>query len=514
MSDTIAAVATGAGISAVGIVRVSGNNALTVADNVFRAACGVSVLDFKPRRMYYGEFVDKTGGDGKTGDGKTGGKTGDGSLSYSPAGVRQRTVPCLTAPPSLTVPCLILDLCLCTISRAPSSYTGEDTVEFHCHGSPVVLAEVLRVLFKYDVRQALPGEFTRRAFLNGRMDLVQAEAVIDLIEAETPAAARNSAGQLRGAISLKMDSVYSRLLDIMAHFHAVIDYPDEDIDDFKLKDYLSTLHTIDDELRQMLETHERCKVLREGIPTAIIGRPNTGKSSLLNALLGYDRAIVTEIAGTTRDTVEEKILIGNVLLRLIDTAGLRKTVDSIEKLGVERTLAAISGAGLVILVLDGSEPLRNEDYDALRSIPPDVPKIAVVNKSDLPSVLDVNDLAKLGIENCTVSALSGEGLDSLDEEIRKLFPVFEGEQSERMVSYTRPEQYVRGELITNARQAEAISRAKASICLAISALTASVTPDAVLTDLESALAAIGEVTGKTIREDIVSRIFERFCVGK
>ena len=468
LSDTIAAIATCGGVSAIGVVRVSGDNALTVADNVFRAACGVRASDFEPRRMYYGEFV----------------------------GTQENRPP------------VFIDLCLCTISRAPNSYTGEDTVEFHCHGSPIVLSEVLRILFKLGVRQALPGEFTKRAFLNGRMDLIQAEAVIDLIEAETPAAAQNAAGQLHGAISLKMESVYNKLIDIMAHFHAVIDYPDEDIDDFKVKDYLLTLRSIDDELRRMLETHERSKFLREGVPTAIIGRPNTGKSSLLNALLGYDRAIVTEVAGTTRDTIEEKILIGNVLLRLIDTAGLRKTDDSIEKLGVERTFAAISGAGLVILVLDGSEPLKNEDYDALRSIPPDVPKIAVVNKSDLPVVLEDSELKGLGIKYCSVSALSGEGLNSLDEEIRKLFPVFNGDLS------THGEQSVRGELLTNTRQAEAISRAKVSICTAISALTDSVTPDAILMELESALAAIGEVTGKTMREDIVSRIFERFCVGK
>jgi len=475
LSDTIAAVATGGGVSAIGIVRVSGSDALTVADNVFCAACGVRVMDFECRKMYYGEFRDCQV------------CQRDGSSD---------TKVCQENRPSDT----LIDICLCTISRAPNSYTGEDTVEFHCHGSSVVLSEVLRVLFKNGVRHALPGEFTKRAFLNGRMDLVQAEAVIDLIEAESPAAAQNAAGQLHGAISLKMDSAYNRLVDIMAHFHAVIDYPDEDIDEFKLQDYLKTLKDIDDEFRRLLETHDRGKVLREGVPTAIIGRPNTGKSSLLNALLGYDRAIVTEVAGTTRDTIEEKILVGNVLLRLIDTAGLRSTNDSIEKLGVERTLAAISGAGLVILVLDGSEPLKNEDHDALRSIPPDVPKIAVVNKSDLPAVLTVNELAELGIENCTISALSGEGLDSLDEEIQKLFPVFK--------------QNTACDLLTNTRQAEAVSRAKNSICSAITALTATITPDAVLIDLEAAIAAIGEVTGKTMREDIVSRIFERFCVGK
>ena len=455
MSDTIAAVATGNTVSAIGIIRISGDNALTAADNMFLAKCGVRLKEAENRHMYYGELVCNS---------------------------------------------KIIDLCLCTVSRAPDSYTGEDTVEFHCHGSPVVLAEVLYELFSKGVRQALPGEFTKRAFLNGRMDLTQAEAVIDLIESETPSSAYNAAGQLHGAISLKMDAIYSKIIDMMAHFHVVIDYHDEDIDDFRLQDYLTTLDDIKKEFLQMLDTHERSKVLHEGIPTAIIGRPNTGKSSLLNALLGYDRAIVTEIAGTTRDTIEEKVLIGKVLLRLIDTAGLRNTDDSIEKLGVERALQAISSAGLVILVLDGSETLKNEDYDVLRLIPLDIPKIAVINKSDLPTVLESGELAKLKVEFCMISALSGEGLDSLDEKIQKMFPEFKDTPS--------------GELLTNTRQVDAISRATKSILLAIDALNASVTPDAVLTDLEAALTAIGEVTGKTMREEIVNRIFERFCVGK
>jgi len=465
MSDTIAAIATGIVVSAIGIVRVSGTDALTVADNLFAAASGVRVKDFEDRRLYYGELID--------------GAADNRPLSR------------------------IIDLCLCTISRAPNSYTGENTVEFHCHGSPVVLADVLQVLYKHGVRQALPGEFTKRAFLNGRMDLTQAEAVIDLIESETSAAAKNAVGQLHGTISIKMDAVYNRLVDIMAHFHAVLDYPDEDIDEFKLQNYLDTLHNVEDDLQRLISTYERGKVLRDGIPTAIIGRPNTGKSSLLNALLGYERAIVTDIAGTTRDTIEEKLLIGNVLLRLIDTAGFRVADDTIEKLGVSRTLAAISGAGLVILVLDSSEKLTPEDYDALRSIPPDIPKVAVVNKSDLPAVLEENELKELGIKYYSVSALSGEGLNHLDEEIRKMFPDFE------VSSYGGP-----SVLLANARQADAISRAAESLRLAIEALTASATPDAVLTDLEASLTAIGEVTGKTMREDIVSRIFERFCIGK
>ena len=474
MSDTIAAIATGGVISAIGIIRISGPKALTAADNIFRAANGVRIKDADSNRMYYGELFN-------------GGCVGNNSFvegsssTYAESGN-------------------LIDLCLCVVSRGPASYTGEDTVEFHCHGSPVVLAEVLRSLFACGVRQALPGEFTKRAFLNGRMDLSQAEAVIDLIESETPVAALNAAGQLRGAIGLKMEHIYDRLLDIIAHFHAVIDYPDEDIDEFEMQNYLNVLREADSEFRRMLETHERGRVLREGIPTAIIGRPNTGKSSLLNALLGYNRAIVTEVAGTTRDTIEEKLLVGNVLLRLIDTAGLRETDDRIEKMGVERTLAALRGAKLVILVLDGSEPLKSEDFDALQSIPTDTPKIAVVNKSDLPAALEEAELKKLDIKYCNVSALSGDGLDSFESDLRGMFPEFGVSPS--------------GEILTNVRQADAISRAAESLRLAATALTDSVTPDAVLTDIEAAIAAIGEVTGKTMSDDIISRIFERFCVGK
>ena len=456
MPDTIAAVATGGALSAIGIVRISGGGAISAADRVFSAASGVRLEEAESRRMYYGRL---SGADGR-----------------------------------------LIDLCLCTVSRGPDSYTGEDTAEFHCHGSPVVLSECLRALFAHGVRHAEAGEFTKRAFLNGRMDLTQAEAVIDLIESETASAAQNAAGQLNGALGNRLAPVYDDLLDIIAHFHAVIDYPDEDIDEFKMQHYLSTLRSSEKELMRMLDTHVRGRVLREGVATAIIGRPNTGKSSLLNALLGYDRAIVTTVAGTTRDTIEEKALVGGVLLRLTDTAGLRKTDDAIEKLGVDRSLAALGGAGLVILVLDGSEHMQSEDYDALRLIPTGVPKIAAINKSDLRQVLGAGELEGLDFDFCRVSALTGEGLDAFGKKIREILP--------------EPESTQAGGLITNSRQAEALSRACESVGTAISAIAASVTPDAVLTEVEAALAAIGELTGKTMREDITQRIFERFCVGK
>ena len=456
MPDTIAAISTGGTVSAIGIVRVSGHEAINVAEKMFRPSAGIELREAENRRMYYGQIVGAEGG--------------------------------------------LIDLCMCMISRGPNSYTGEDTVEFHCHGSPIVLSEVLRALFEHGIRQAQAGEFTKRAFLNGRMDLTQAEAVIDLIEAGTPAAAQNAAGQLYGAISVRLEPVYSELLDVMAHFHAVIDYPDEDIGEFEMQSYLSTLRKTETQLSHMLSTHTRGRVIREGVPTAIIGRPNTGKSSLLNALLGYNRAIVTETPGTTRDTIEEKILIGGVLLRLIDTAGLRKAGDAVEKLGITRTLDAVNCAGLLLPVFDGSEPLQDEDFAVLRLIPHKTPVILIVNKSDLPRVVSDEELAELGIEHCFICALTGDGLDELEKLIKKVFPD----------SAVPPS----GEIITNARQAEAISRARESVTRAIDAIAASVTPDAVLTDVEAALLAIGEIIGKTMREDVISRIFERFCVGK
>ena len=303
-----------------------------------------------------------------------------------------------------------------------------------------------------------------------------------------------------GAVGLKLESVYNTLLDVMAHFHAVIDYPDEDIDDFMMQNYLSSLKCAANDLAGMMASFERGSVLRWGIPTVIVGRPNTGKSSLLNALLGYDRAIVTDTPGTTRDTIVEKALIGGVLLQLTDTAGLRKTDDAVERLGVARALDAVASSCLALLVLDGSEPLQGGDFEALRSIPPGTPIIATVNKSDLPCVIGNDELAALGVDHCRVCALTGKGLDALEAGVKRFFP-----------ETTVPPS---GDIITNARQAEAICRAKDSVCSAIGAIEALVTPDALLAEVEAALSAIGEITGKVMREDITSRVFERFCVGK
>ena len=454
MSETIAAIATGAGVSAVGIVRISGDGALAVADEIFHPRCGKAMSEMPDRKLVYGEI-----------------RAADGAL---------------------------LDLALCTVNRSPGSYTGEDTAEFQCHGGQRVLAEVLRASFAAGARQALPGEFTKRAFLNGRLDLTQAEAVIDLIEAETSDAAKNAAGQLGGAMRKKAEDIYVKLVDIMSHFHAVRDYPDEDIDEFRLENYAGILDRAESELRCLLSTFERGRIMKNGVKCAIIGKPNVGKSSLLNALVGYDRAIVTDISGTTRDTITEKVSVGGVLLRLTDTAGIHGTSDEVEKMGVERARAAAAEASLVLAVFDGSQPLDEEDREIIDVAVKAEHPIAVINKSDLPAA-DAAAVEKAFTDICRISSLSGDGLGALENMISAIF------------AYGTPPS---GEILTNERQAEAVSRALDGVGRAREAMLEGMTPDAVLTEVESAISALGEMTGREMREDIVSRIFERFCVGK
>ena len=297
MSDTIAAIATGSQVAAIGIVRLSGPDSLPLMDRLFKPMSGKAMSQSRDRSLVYGNLYDCSGE--------------------------------------------LLDVCLCTISRGPHSYTGEDTAELQCHGSPVVLRAVLDELFKLGARHAQPGEFTKRAFLNGRMDLTAAEAVADIIDAESIDYAKNAAGQLSGAMERKIEGIYSALADISSHYHAVLDYPDEDIEDFRLENYRAQLDSALAGLRQLLDSFSRGKLMRSGIPAAIVGLPNAGKSSLLNALLGYDRAIVTEVPGTTRDTIEEKLRLGSVTLKLCDTAGIHETSDRVERLGVERSRRAM-----------------------------------------------------------------------------------------------------------------------------------------------------------------------------
>ncbi len=453
MSQVIAAISTGNQISAIGILRLSGAGCAAVAGKVFTLNNGTPLEDAPNRKLMLGALHDKEG--------------------------------------------RVIDACMAVYTRGPHSYTGEDTVEFHCHGSPAVLTAGLEALYLAGARPAGRGEFTKRAFMNGQLDLTQAEAVIDLIEAETADAAANAAGQVGGVLQKKLAPIYNDLTDLCSHFHAVLDYPDEDIEDFGLSAYESILKRDTNLLSSLLKTYEHGRILKHGVTAAIVGKPNVGKSSILNALAGYERVIVTEIAGTTRDTVEETVMVGKTKLRLIDTAGIRETGDKIEAMGVDRSKQALEAADLVIYVCDGSAPLTEEDrlvIDACVNAPN---TIALINKSDLGQHIQPSDLPFMNI--IYVCAKTGEGLELFADTVDLLF------------AGSTP---CDGSILTNARQFDAIVRSHNAMVCALKSLKDGLTPDAVLLDVEAAMEAMGEVTGNTVREDITSRIFERFCVGK
>ncbi|MBO6014802.1 MAG: tRNA uridine-5-carboxymethylaminomethyl(34) synthesis GTPase MnmE [Oscillospiraceae bacterium] len=452
MADTIAAIATGNVLSAIGIVRLSGDRAIELASALFLPMNGRKLDSCADRTLIYGKAADRKGN--------------------------------------------ILDLCLCTIAHAPNSYTGEDTAEFQCHGSPVVLRSLLDELFFLGARQALPGEFTKRAFLNGKMELTAAEAVADLIDAETKESVVNAAGQLSGAIDRKMVEIYSRLTDISSHYHAVLDYPDEDIEPFRMEAYARELEDITASLEKLLASFDRGRLMTSGIPAVIVGKPNVGKSSLLNALLGYERAIVTQVPGTTRDTIEEKVMIGKVSLRLTDTAGIRETEDLVESIGVERSRRAMNDARLVIAVVDGSTEPDREDLALVKEAEKAPKGLVILSKKDLS---DREIYLDTSLPVIRLSALTGQGIEELEKTIEEEFP--------------EPD-VPAGEILTNTRHASAVGRALESMRAALEAMRSGNTPDIVLTETEGAMQAIGELTGRTIREDVTDRIFERFCVGK
>ena len=427
MSHVIAAVSTGASVSAIGIIRLSGDGCIAAADKVFTLNSGKSLGDTPDRRLVLGALHDK-----------------------------QRRV---------------IDQCMAVVSRAPHSYTGEDTVEFHCHGSPAVLAAGLEALYLAGALPAKRGEFTKRAFLNGKMDLTQAEAVIDLIEADTADAAANAAGQVGGRLQKQLTPIYDDLTNLCSHFHAVLDYPDEDIEDFGLEQYSKCLRGDAKALYALLQTYGQGRILRQGVAAAIVGKPNVGKSSLLNALAGFDRCIVTDVPGTTRDTVEA--------------------------IGVRRSREAVENADLVIFVCDGSQPLDEEDQAIIDLCMEQENAVALINKTDLGSAVEPGELPFLNV--IPVCAKTGDGLDRLADAVDAMF---------------ENETPCDGSILTNARQFDAIRRAYEAMLRSLQGLQLGVTPDAVLTDVEQAMEAMGEITGATVREDITARIFERFCVGK
>lgn len=455
MNDTIAAISTPYGRGGVALIRISGEDAVAVADRVFMAKSGKSLSDIPSGRATYGTVLFE------------GQPIDDG---------------------------------LVTCFHAPASYTGEDVVEISCHGGILLTEKVLTAVLSAGARMAEAGEFTRRAFLSGKMSLTRAEAVIDLIDAESEEQLRMAKSQLGGSLTRELDDLYEKLRTLVSAAYVYADYPDEDLSDVTPDEMTGRLSEILDRLTALHSSYRRGRAVREGIATVLVGRPNTGKSSLLNRLLGRDRAIVTDFAGTTRDTLEESVMLDKIVLRLTDTAGIRPTDDPVEKIGVERSVAALESAELVLAVFDGSEPATSEDLDLIgRLKDSDKVVLAILNKSDLPRRFDANLPGFDGI--FPLSAANGDGISDLKTAIEE--------------RYARGEiDYDRSAVLSSARQAAAVKSAMESVRAALSALERGFTPDVAGMDLELAMSALGQTDGRSVSADIVDTIFHRFCVGK
>lgn len=457
-AQTIVAIATPPGEGGIGIVRMSGNLALPIIKEIFRTASGKKCIDIKNRYFYYGHIVDKRGE--------------------------------------------IIDEVLMVCMMAPGSYTREDVVEIHCHGGMIPLTQILRLTIDNGARLAQPGEFTKRAFLNGRLDLAQAEAVMDLISAKSDQAAKASLNQMEGVLSKRIQEIRSNILDILAHIEASIDYPEEDIDDVLSTQLREELSETNNDIQNLLDGAKSGKLIRQGISTVIVGKPNVGKSSLLNAMVRQNRAIVTDIPGTTRDIIEDYITIRGILVKLIDTAGIRETEDVVEKIGVERSRESIEMADLVILMFDASVPLEQGDMDILRYVK-DKNVLVLVNKIDKPIMIDVEYIKKAlpGHTIIETSLSSGEGIDKIEEYIYNM--VFSGQITANDEIF-----------VTNVRHEESLFDSKKHILDAIDAIDKGVPLDLVSIDIRGAWEKLGFITGETISEDLIDRIFSKFCLGK
>ncbi|MBI3810243.1 MAG: tRNA uridine-5-carboxymethylaminomethyl(34) synthesis GTPase MnmE [Nitrospirae bacterium] len=456
--DTICAIATPPCEGGIGIIRVSGEKALDIASRVFAGSGGRTVRDYQTHTLHHGEL-------------------------RAPDGKR-------------------IDEVLVAVMKAPRSYTCEDVVEFHCHGGPLILRLGMEALFLSGARLAEPGEFSKRAFLNGRLDLAQAEAVMDLISARTEAGLRVALEQLRGALSEELGRLREGLVRLLVEVEAGIDFSDEDITFISAQGLANGVTVVRDRITQLIRTAEEGRIVREGVTAVLVGRPNVGKSSLMNALAKADRAIVTPIPGTTRDVLEEFVNVRGIPVRLLDTAGLRETVDVVEREGVRRSHDALARAELVLAVLDGSEPLDDEDRRLL-DLARGKEAILVVNKSDLPPRLEPRHLKGLTEENRIVwtSATASAGLEELRDAIRDAVLKQGLEPSE-------------GVLITHLRHRGALERAQASLEQVQLSVERCMAAEFVAVDLRAAVNAIGEIIGETTTDDILGRIFKEFCIGK
>lgn len=453
--DTIAAIATAVGESGISIIRVSGDKALFIVSSIFEGKNNRKLDDINPYSMRYGKIVDKFSKE-------------------------------------------IIDEVLVSYMKGPKSFTAEDSVEINCHGGIISTNKVLEEVIKAGARIAEPGEFTKRAFLNGRIDLSQAEAVMDLIRAKTDLSMKSALMQSEGRISREIKDIRHELLGVIAHIEATVDFPEEDLEEMTSDKIKIDLDNIIKRIEKLLDTANEGRIIREGLSMVIIGKPNVGKSSLLNSILMEQRSIVTDVPGTTRDVIEEYVNLEGIPVKIVDTAGIRETEDLVEKIGVERSKEKINEADLVVFMLDLSRRLDSDDKEILDYIK-DKKYIVILNKSDLKRELEEYnfDDMKNVIE---ISAKNGDGIDTLKKKIKELF--FKGEINSTDL------------MITNSRHKEALYKAKEKCLASLETLNSGVSIDLASIDIRGAWMNLGEVSGETLEEDIIDKIFSEFCLGK
>lgn len=454
-TDTIAAIATGMSNSGIGIIRISGDEAIAVADRVFFPKNNRSLNESPSHTIHYGYIKDQK---------------------------------------------IMVDEVLVMLMRAPNSYTREDTVEINCHGGVLVMQKVLETVIKYGARPAEPGEFTKRAFLNGRIDLTQAESVIDIINSKNDFALRSSINQLQGSILNKINEIREKLIHETAFIESAIDDPEH----YSLDGYANQLSTvisdIEQEIEHLLDTADNGRILKEGIHTVIVGKPNVGKSSVLNVLVGSNRAIVTDVAGTTRDVLEEHINFNGISLNIIDTAGIRKTDDIVEKIGVDKAKEYLKHADLVLYVIDRSSALTEEDIEIAKMIQ-GKNVIVLLNKSDLEQQVSMNEIQQISEYVISVSAKEGDGMDELTELIGRLFLHGKISMNDEI-------------LITNIRHKNALLEALESLKMVDESIHNQMSEDFYSIDLLNAYEALGSIIGESIEDDLADEIFSKFCMGK
>ena len=457
--DTIAAISTAPGEGAIGIVRISGDLAISIASSIYQ--CGTKQLEEqKTHTIHYGHIVDPKSGE-------------------------------------------VYDEVMVSVLKAPKTFTREDIVEINCHGGIVAINRVLQLVLRMGARLAEPGEFTKRAFLNGRIDLSQAEAVMDLIRAKTDKSMQLAMRQLDGQLSHLIQNLRQEILNTLAQVEVNIDYPEyDDVEEMTLQLLREKTQQVLQGIRALLNTASQGKILRDGLKTAIVGRPNVGKSSLLNVLLREEKAIVTDIAGTTRDTIEEYVNVRGVPLQLIDTAGIRETDDVVEKIGVERSRKALKEADFVLLLLNQSETLQEEDIRLLETTK-GMKRIILFNKTDLPSKLSTENIAPYAQEEeiVTTSMLNKEGIDQLEEKIAEYF--FQGQMNERDATY-----------LSNTRHIALLEKAEQALVEVQNGIEMEMPVDLIQIDFTRAWDLLGEITGDSVQDELLTQLFSQFCLGK